>query len=135
MDNPYIGTLAFCVHQIVCIAIGLGARYPEHIAEGAEDHTGSRSDFDGPVDCFGGGHTDRASRAVDDAQVWGEKLIDSVAQDRVGLSTADFHEGQRPSRLGVDLADQGFDVDWISEIGRLHSVIPSGSERSSRGFL
>ena len=135
MDNPYIGALAFGVHQIVCVAIGLGARYTEHIAEGAEDHTGHRGDFDGPVDRFSGGHTDRATRAVDDAQVWGEKLIDSVAQDRVGLSAADFHQGQRPSRLGMDFSDQGFDVDWISEIGRLHRVIPSGSVRSSRGFL
>jgi hypothetical protein len=53
-----------------------------------------------------GRDADRATRAVDHADVLGQQFVDALADQGVGLAAADFHQRPGTGRGGVDLGQE-----------------------------
>jgi hypothetical protein len=71
--------------------VAIRAGHSEHVTEGAEDHVRLPGDRMRLVDHVEGRNADRASRAVDKLDSFGQEVIDSVFHNRMGLAAADFH--------------------------------------------
>ena len=82
--------------------VALRPRHPQHVAEGAEDHLGTRRDLQRLVDHLQRGDADRAARSVDEVHLVGEQLIDSELDDGVGLTAAHLHQRPGPPYGGED---------------------------------
>ena len=98
-------------------AVGLGlqqalarARHPHRVAERREDHPGLLGDGDAIVDAAHRQHADRAAGAVHQLDLLRQHALDAVAEDRMGVAAADFHDLQRPIVGNGERGGQALDL-------------------------
>lgn len=91
VHDAYVAALAAYLEEVTA-----GARHPEHVAEGAEDHSRPGGDLEGLVDDLERGDAHRTPRPVNQLHLIREELIDPMADDRVRLSAAHLHQGPGP---------------------------------------
>src|SRR5271165_317939 len=83
--------------------IGTGARNAQHVAIRNECQVGTCGKLQSLVDHFQGSDTDRAPRPVNQFHFPGQKLVDAVAHDGMGLAAANLHQHPRASYALADL--------------------------------
>ena len=83
-------------------ALALGAGHAQHVAVGREDDAVALGEADRHVEPAGGQHADRAAGAVHHFDIRGQQILDAVAEDRVGVAAAEFH--QPIAAAGIRLA-------------------------------
>ncbi len=87
VDDAHIRSLApFVVER------RLGARHPQQVAEGGDDHARLPGQPDGPVDVLVGRDAHRAPRSADELDGRREKLPQSCPEYGHRVRSADFHE-------------------------------------------
>ena len=103
VDHPHVGPTRLRLEQRAA-----GAGDAHHVPEGREQHLGALGERDRVVDAAHRDHADRAAGAVDEVDLGGDEVLDSVLVDRVGVASADLHDLQHASRLdqGGDLAGE-----------------------------
>ena len=89
--------------------VAIGAGHAQHVAKGAEDDVGAARDGVRLVDHLQRRDADRAAGAVHQFHAFGQKLVDAILHDGVGLAAADLH--QHPG-AGLDAAHLGDDFGW-----------------------
>ena len=128
IDNAHLPALAFNAKEIFA-----AAGDAQHVAKGAEDDIGLRGNRQRLVDHCQRGDTDGATRAVDQLDLLWQQLVNAVADDRMGLPAADFHDGPRASGDAVDLVKEtACQVGIAKFIQVLHAVVlPPGDARQT----
>ena len=101
IDDPDIAAPAPHVEQIF-----VAAGYPEHVAEGGEDHIGPACDRHGTVKGLQRGDAHRAARAMHKLDQVGQGAIDAELHQVVRLSAAYFHERPGPGDGAPNLLQQ-----------------------------
>ena len=102
IDHADIGPGGLGLEQ----AMAVGGRHPHQVGVGAEGQAMALGHGDGQVEAGGGQNADRAAGAVDEAHLGGHQVLDTVAEDGVGVAAAKLHEAVGPA-LGGLLGDGG----------------------------
>src|SRR5581483_6683163 len=133
-----VGALGLGIQQRV-----LRARDAQHVAEAGEDHTVVASDRDAVIDPTHRYHAHGAAGAMDELDVLGQQVVDSVLVDRVRVAAADLHHlvvaaglersedlaGDGPPDLGVaELVDEPHAAGSSRAI-----AVPAWTSRRSAG--
>ena len=100
------------------VAVG-GRRYAEQIAEGGDDGSRLARDGDGVVEVITGGDAHRAAGAVEQMDVRRQQRVQRVAQNGVGLATADFHDARGPPGDARDLRGKAADGGGVGVFGEV----------------
>lgn len=99
IDNAHIAATSFDREQIT-----MAAGHPEHVAEGTKDRFGSRGDFHRFIDELNRRDAHRATRPMNEGNLFGQQLIEPELHDSMGLPAADLHQRPGPGRDASDLA-------------------------------
>ena len=91
IDHADIGAVGLGLQQAL-----LRARHAHGVAEGGEDHLRPLGDGDAIVDAAHRQHADRAARPVHQFDLLRQHALDAVAEDRVRMAAAHFHDVDRP---------------------------------------
>ncbi len=70
----------------------LGGRHAQHVAIAAKDDAMPFREFERIIDAADGQDADRAAGAMHIADVSGQQVVDAIAEDRVGVAAAKFHD-------------------------------------------
>ena len=127
VDDPDVAATGADAEQV-----GVGSRHPEHVAERAEDDVVPGGDLKGPVDHLQWRDAHGTAGAVDQFDLVGQKLVDAVPDDGVGLPTADLHDRPRSGDHGRDVGEQLLGQGGVVELVEvLHAIIPETSAGAS----
>ena len=119
IDHPHVGALGLRLQQALA-----RSRHAHGVAEGGEDHLRSLRQRHAVIDAPHRQHADRAAWAVHVFHRVRQHLLDAVAEDRVGVATAHFHDLQRPPARGRNAQQQPADVlHQRTRLGRIAELV------------
>ena len=81
-----------------CKQVTVAAGYPQHVAKGTENDIGTRSKTDRAIDNLQRCYAHRAPGAMQQFDLGGQELLQTIFRNRMGLAAANFH--QRPGTGG-----------------------------------
>src|SRR5262249_4632394 len=119
IHHTNIGALRLGLHQALA-----RARHTHGVAEGREDYTGRLGNGDTVVDTTHWQHTYRTAGAVDQLDLLRQHGLDAIAENRMGVSAANFHDLERPTAADVNLLDKMLNaVDQRLRLGRVTKFV------------
>jgi hypothetical protein len=105
VDDPHVGALRLGLQQTLA-----RAWHAHGVAEGRENDLGPLRQRHAVVDPAARQHADRAAGAVHQFDRLGQHLLEAVAEDRMGVPAAHFHDLERAQLADLDLGDQRLDL-------------------------